>query len=63
MIAINKKEYHQGFPIVCCLCDEKITSIHDRHNAQPIINGWCCSLCNTMKVIPYRIKVLIGGKK
>lgn len=58
MIAIKKSEFYQGFPIVCCLCDKIIRGIHDRHNAQPVINSWCCSDCNMKIVLPYRLRML-----
>lgn len=56
---IDKSEFTKSFPIICCLCDTKITKITERHNAQPIINGWCCTECNYSKVLPYRINTLL----
>ena len=37
----------------CCICGE--LGIGYGNNAQPIANGRCCDLCNTMHVIPARI--------
>lgn len=37
----------------CCLCDKEIVGYPN--NAEPIMNGQCCSECNINIVIPNRI--------
>jgi len=44
------------FPMECCFCDNKITTVHQRHNADPIMDSWCCEDCNSSKVVPYRLR-------
>tara|TARA_R110000823_G_scaffold232606_8_gene359079 strand:- start:103 stop:240 length:138 start_codon:yes stop_codon:yes gene_type:complete len=41
---------------ICCLCKKKLKDKHDKHNAEPLSSGHCCSLCNIKKVIPERLK-------
>ena len=55
---MSKSEYTQKFPIVCCLCDNKINNVHERHNCSPVMDSWCCSDCNTKVVIPYRMRAI-----
>lgn len=39
----------------CCLCDREFKG--HGHNPQPIKSeGECCNYCNTMKVIPERLR-------
>jgi hypothetical protein len=42
--------------IVCSICNIKHEDEYG-HNAQPINNGRCCSVCNIEVVIPTRIKL------
>ena len=42
----------------CCICKKPIDTVGSwahGHNAEPIKQGQCCSLCNATKVIPARI--------
>ena len=55
---MSKSEYTQDFPIVCCLCDNKIHNVHQRHNCAPVVDSWCCSSCNEKVVVPYRMKAM-----
>lgn len=48
--------------IICSICGSKINSIYESHNAQPINNGRCCSICNDFKVIPTRLERFSKGK-
>ena len=41
--------------IECCLCGISIQKI-ESNNAQPIKEGRCCGYCNSIVVIPARIK-------
>lgn len=41
------------------MCKVKIVSIQS-HNAQPIRNGRCCSLCNDAIVIPTRLTLAMS---
>jgi hypothetical protein len=41
----------------CSICEAPLgESIHDRHNAQPINDGTCCTDCNDNVVTPRRLK-------
>lgn len=40
----------------CSICEAPLGDIHDRHNAQPINNGTCCTDCNDNLVTPQRFK-------
>ena len=31
------------------------------HNAQPVKDGRCCDMCNTLVVLPARIKAMLGA--
>ena len=42
--------------IVCSICNMEHGDKYG-HNAQPINNGRCCSVCNIEVVIPTRIKL------
>lgn len=53
----------------CCLCGNDIDFQRDEkgkifwtdgHNAEPLKDGRCCSVCNETKVIPERIKHMCG---
>lgn len=48
--------------IICSICGAKINSIYESHNAQPINNGRCCSICNDFKVIPTRLERFSKGE-
>ena len=48
---MSKEEPH------CCLCEGILDDPYG-HNAEPIMNGRCCSLCNMSAVIPIRLKLL-----
>lgn len=43
----------------CQICDEWIGSVHDRHNGRPVVDGWVCSVCNSTRVIPARLRLLV----
>ena len=41
----------------CVICGDAIHDDHgwkDGHNAAPVANGRCCSICNDTRVIPAR---------
>ena len=40
----------------CSICEDQYYGYG--HNAQPVNNGRCCSLCNDMYVIPARMKAM-----
>ena len=47
----------------CCICGKEIElkvyeigSYEQGHNAAPVKEGKCCSECNTLVVIPARLK-------
>lgn len=42
-------------PIKCCICGNQTI---ERHNAQPIMTGECCTGCNETRVIPSRIVMM-----
>jgi len=44
----------------CVICG---TQIEDKtsHNAEPVKNGRCCKICNTLIVIPERMKNFLKG--
>lgn len=42
-------------PIKCCLCGSRTIQ---RHNAQPIMTGQCCSSCNDTRVVPAKIAMM-----
>ncbi len=37
----------------CKICGNKYQG--DGHNAEPIVKGRCCNVCNYMEVIPARL--------
>ena len=37
---------------VCCICGEHYNDYG--HNAQPYMNGRCCTMCNERLVVPIR---------
>lgn len=45
--------------IECIMCKEKIVYIQS-HNAQPVRNGRCCSVCNNGIVIPTRLTLAMS---
>ena len=45
----------------CKICNEIIFG--SVHNAQPVTNGICCEVCNTTKVLPARMKLMLGVRK
>jgi hypothetical protein len=50
----------------CDICHREIDVIGTwklGHNAQPIVDGRCCSECNDYIVIPARLAPVMGAKK
>tara|TARA_R100001594_G_scaffold144359_1_gene193335 strand:+ start:2897 stop:3163 length:267 start_codon:yes stop_codon:yes gene_type:complete len=51
----------------CVLCkgdiDVQIHGWDQGHNAQPLAEGRCCSDCNGVRVIPARIRQVMGDEK
>jgi hypothetical protein len=50
----------------CCLCGNKIEVKGNwkcGHNAQPLKPGRCCCHCNSTKVIPVRIDIIMKNHK
>lgn len=45
---------------LCCICNEPM-DFHNRHNAEPVKKGSCCSKCNLEVVIPARVKIAEKG--
>ena len=45
----------------CKICNETIFG--SVHNAQPVTNGICCEVCNTTKVLPARMKLMLGVRR
>jgi len=45
----------------CKICNQTIFGYG--HNAQPVTNGRCCEVCNTTKVLPARMKLMLGVRK
>ena len=45
----------------CCLCGKDYGEWGN--NALPVKDGRCCDDCNTMKVIPARLALLLADKK
>lgn len=45
---------------ICIICGEK----YDRygHNAQPIIKGRCCDVCDKIKVMPERLRQVMSNR-
>ena len=46
----------------CCICGEVITGMYAGHNAKPVADGRCCDLCNTLSVIPTRLRIAVLTK-
>src|SRR5262249_51453455 len=46
----------------CSICGEQMRGVTDNHNAYPVTNGRCCTLCNADTVIPARL-FLIDRKR
>ena len=42
------------YPQKCSICGAAMNNIHQTHNALPINEGRCCSVCNDTIVIPAR---------
>lgn len=40
----------------CAICHEKYIGFG--HNAEPVALGRCCQICNDVKVIPFRLKLM-----
>ena len=59
---MNKETPDKEYPKPCSICNKPMNNIHETHNASPIKQGRCCSTCNTIHVIEYRImhQVLYG---
>jgi hypothetical protein len=55
-----KKQKEERDPAVCSICYDRYDGWS--HNAEPVNNGRCCSICNDTIVIPARIRQLSGGK-
>ena len=51
----------RGVNMKCKICNETIFG--HGHNAQPVANGRCCEVCNTTKVLPARMKLMLGVRK
>ena len=47
----------------CAICGVSMDNILDRHNAMPIADGWCCTVCNDVRVIPQRVKEFLEHSK
>ena len=45
----------------CKICNKTIFG--HGHNAQPVTNGRCCDVCQDTKVIPARMKLMLGVRK
>lgn len=44
----------------CVICKGEITG--HGHNAEPVKNGRCCDLCNSIEVIPARLNQSAQGE-
>ena len=40
----------------CVLCSRTCTGFG--HNAEPVAKGKCCTICNDVKVLPYRLRLM-----
>ena len=38
---------------ICPICNKKMAG--EIHNAEPVVDGFCCDACNTTVVIPTRL--------
>jgi len=50
----------------CVICGHPIEidrGWNGGHNAAPVANGRCCSICNDTRVIPARMLALVQQKK
>jgi hypothetical protein len=47
----------------CIICRKPFASEDKRHNAEPVISGWCCESCSIEYVIPRRIRFLECGER
>jgi len=43
----------------CVICNGRVFGFG--HNAEPVMIGICCEICNDTKVIPTRINNLLGA--
>lgn len=43
----------------CVLCKKQVEGFG--HNPEPLASGRCCDLCNSMLVIPARMRQYLGG--
>lgn len=48
---------HYKIATTCCFCGKSL-SLVESHNARPVREGRCCDECNTLYVLPERIKEL-----
>ena len=55
----------------CCICEKEIEKEYDGnsklvwdegHNAEPVKEGRCCTVCNFNVVIPKRIEMYMGDE-
>lgn len=55
-------------PFRCSICQGDI-DVHPGsnwtrgHNAEPVNDGRCCSECNSLVVIPMRLRILLASRK
>ncbi len=53
--------------LLCCLCSGLIevqqSGYAGGHNAEPLAQGRCCSVCNDTLVVPMRIQTFIDAAK
>ena len=54
-------KYKERFKMKCKICNTTIFG--HGHNAQPVTNGRCCDVCNDTKVLPARMKLMLGVRK
>jgi hypothetical protein len=52
----------------CIICGDRIdvqpmSGWADGHNAEPVRKGRCCTMCNDLVVIPFRIAQVYAPKK
>ena len=54
---MGKSDAEESTTKKCCLCGQSIKGYGN--NPLPLMEGFCCDDCNTTKVIPSRISMLI----
>ena len=42
----------------CVFCEKELCEMTDIHEARPLKDGVCCTLCNYKKVVPSRLKIM-----